>query len=245
MTVVAIISGGLDSTTMAYQLAAEGAGLAALSFDYGQRHARRELPCAVWNVTEIEHRYRRPVPYHVSDLRGLTALLGDSALVDTATDVPEGHYADPSMRATVVPNRNLIMLSIAVGYAVSLGASAVALAVHSGDRAVYPDCRPEFLAAATETFRVANVGFIDPDFRILAPYLDATKEDIARRAVEFGVPIDRTWSCYLAGDVHCGRCGTCVERREAMHLAGVDDPTVYADAGFWRQAVTDFEANRA
>ncbi len=218
--VVTTLSGGLDSVTLAHALAAEGHTLVAVSFDYGQRHAK-----------EIAHAARCAerlgADHHVVDLRSVGALLTGSALTDAAVDVPEGHYTDASMAATVVPNRNAIMLSVAVGVAVARGADAVATAVHAGDHPVYPDCRPAFIDAIEHEARVANEGFIAEGFRVLAPFLQVGKDEIVRRGAALGVPFAETWSCYVGGERHCGRCGTCVERREAFELAAVPDPTVY------------------
>jgi 7-cyano-7-deazaguanine synthase len=133
------------------------------------------------------------------------------------------------MSATVVPNRNAIMMSVGVGVAVARDADAVATAVHAGDHPVYPDCRPGFIDAAEHLARVANEGFIEAGFQIVAPFLHVTKDEIVRRGAELGVQFAETWSCYLGGERHCGRCGTCVERREAFELAGVVDPTAYAE----------------
>ncbi len=218
--VVATVSGGLDSVTLAHTLAAEGHALVCLSFDYGQRHAKEvdfARACAA----------RLGADHHLVDLRSVGSVLSGSALTDPAVDVPQGHYTDASMAVTVVPNRNAIMLAVAVGVAVARGASAVATAVHAGDHAIYPDCRPAFIAAAEREARIANEGFIADDFRLLAPFLDVTKAEIVRRGAAVGVPFAETWSCYVGGERHCGACGTCVERREAFELAGVDDPTDY------------------
>ena len=219
--VVTTLSGGLDSVTLAYALTQDGADLVALSFDYGQRHAK-EIDFAARCADRLG------ADHHVVDLRSVGELLTGSALTDRSVDVPEGHYTDVSMAATVVPNRNAIMLSVAVGVAVARGADAVATAVHAGDHAVYPDCRPAFIDAAEREAQIANEGFIKDSFRILAPYVDVTKGEIVRRGAALDVPFAQTWSCYLGGARHCGRCGTCVERREAFEVAGVADPTKYA-----------------
>jgi len=218
---VAVVSGGLDSTVMAYALRAEGHRLHAISFDYGQRH-RKELDCARDLAADLG------APWELVDLRaaGITRLLAGSALTDESIEVPEGHYADESMRVTVVPNRNAVMLALACALAVSIGAGAVAFAVHAGDHPIYPDCRPEFVAAFEAMERVAMQGMVE--LRILAPFVQLTKEDIVRLGAGHDVPFERTWSCYKGGELHCGRCGTCHERREAFTLAGVADPTVYA-----------------
>lgn len=220
--VVTTLSGGLDSVTLAHELAAQGHQLVALSFDYGQRHAK-EIDFAARCAERLG------ADHHVVDLRSVGALLTGSALTDAAVAVPEGHYTDASMQATVVPNRNAIMLSVAVGVAVARRAVAVATAVHAGDHPIYPDCRPAFIDAIEHEARVANEGFIAQDFQVLAPFLHLGKDEIVRRGVAAGVPFAETWSCYVGGDRHCGRCGTCVERREAFELAGVADPTSYVE----------------
>jgi 7-cyano-7-deazaguanine synthase len=218
--VVTTLSGGLDSVTLAHVLADAGDDLVAVSFDYGQRHAK-----------EIEHAARCAerlgAEHCVIDLRSVGSLLSGSALTDAAVDVPEGHYTDASMAATVVPNRNAIMLSVAVGVAVARSADAVATAVHAGDHTVYPDCRPAFIEAFEREALVANEGFIRDGFRVLAPFLYLKKDEIVARGAALGVPFAETWSCYVGGQQHCGRCGTCVERREAFDLAGIADPTTY------------------
>ena len=217
---MATVSGGLDSVTLAHVLAADGHDLVCLSFDYGQRHAKEvDFARACADRLGADH--------HVVDLRSVGALLAGSALTDPTVAVPEGHYTDASMAVTVVPNRNAIMLAVAVGVATARGAGAVAAAVHAGDHTIYPDCRPAFIEAAEHEARVANEGFIADGFRILAPFVEISKADIVRRGAALGVPFAETWSCYIGGERHCGRCGTCVERREAFDLAGVDDPTVY------------------
>ncbi|MFE4512701.1 7-cyano-7-deazaguanine synthase QueC [Kitasatospora sp. NPDC056783] len=220
---VVIASGGLDSTTVAYWLADNGSRLTLLSFDYGQRH-RKELDFAQQAAGRLNARHE------MVDLSGLGRLLSGSALTDPAVEVPDGHYTAESMRSTVVPNRNAIMLSVAVGAAVAAGADAVAFGAHAGDHAVYPDCRTEFFDVFGEVARVGNEGFIAEGFRLLAPFIDQTKADIVRVADQVGVPFADTWSCYRGGELHCGTCGTCTERIEAFVLAEVEDPTEYAVA---------------
>jgi 7-cyano-7-deazaguanine synthase len=212
---VAIVSGGMDSQMWELTL---------LSVDYGQRHVRELGSAAV--AAE-----RLGAPHVVVDLQSVGSLLSGSALTDRSVDVPEGHYEAPSMRATVVPNRNALMLDVATALAVATGADAVATGVHAGDHAVYPDCRPEFVLAYERMARIANEGFAVDGFRVLAPFVDSTKADIAALGESLGVPWADTWSCYQGAAVHCGRCGTCVERREAFQLAGVADPTAYDLAG--------------
>lgn len=221
MSTVAVVSGGMDSVTLAHHLVNEGHELAAVaSFDYGQRHAR-ELGYAALCATRLNARH------YVVDLSGLGAVL-PSALTTDGAEIPHGHYADESMRATVVPNRNLIMLAVAGGIAAAIGADTVATGVHAGDHPIYPDCRPEFIAAASEAIRLGTSGLGPKDVELVAPFVSWSKTDIARLGAELDVPWDLTWSCYEGGEVHCGKCGTCVERREALDDAGVDDPTVYA-----------------
>lgn len=222
-SVVAIVSGGMDSVTLAYYLRDHGWRPTLLSVDYGQRHVR-EIACAAEAAAALGARH------HVVDLTSLTSLLTGSALTDRSVDVPEGHYEAPTMRSTVVPNRNAMLLDVATAVAVAEGAQAVATGVHAGDHAVYPDCRPEFVLAYERMARIANEGFAVEGFAVLAPFVDATKADIASLGDQLGVPWAHTWSCYQGGAVHCGRCGTCVERREAFALADVHDPTDYADA---------------
>lgn len=219
---VVVFSGGLDSTTLVYDLYSADTEVSLITVDYGQRH-RKEADFAQKTADRLG------VPLHLVDLRSVTALLAGSALTDGSVDVPDGHYTDDSMRATVVPNRNALMLDVAVAAAVAGGCDAVAFGAHSGDHAIYPDCRPQFVQAFTAAVRIANEGFVSEGFTVLAPFLDWTKADIVRRGVELGVPYADTWSCYRGGELHCGRCGTCVERREAFELAGALDPTAYEE----------------
>lgn len=194
-----------------------------LSFDYGQRH-RKELGFARRIADRLGTRHQ------VAEFAGLGALLAGSALTDSTVEVPDGHYSDETMRSTVVPNRNAIMLSVAVGAAVAAGADAVAFGAHAGDHAIYPDCRPEFFDLFARTSRAGNEGFLADGFELLAPFLDLTKADIVQAGGQLGVPFGDTWSCYKGGEVHCGTCGTCTERIEAFELAGIADPTVYASS---------------
>lgn len=222
--VVVIASGGMDSTTLAYWLAAQGAALTMISYDYGQRHSV-EL--------DFAHTVARAlgVPHHVVDLSDLGSILRGSALTEESVGVPDGYYTDESMRATVVPNRNAIMLDIAVGAAIASGADAVAYGAHAGDHSIYPDCRPAFLDAYGRMVAAGNDGFLPDGFQVLAPLVPLSKADIVALADDLGVPLAGTWSCYRGGRLHCGTCGTCVERREAFVVAGVPDPTRYALGG--------------
>lgn len=219
MHAVVVASGGMDSTVALALHVAAGHRVTALTIDYGQRHARE-----VQAAAEIADHYA--VEQFVVRVPALHLALGGSALTDASVPVPEGHYEAPSMAATVVPNRNAILANIAVGYAQSLRADCVTLGVHAGDHAVYPDCRPEFIDALNALVRVATDGYHTP--RVYAPFVHLSKTSICALGYSLGVPLHLTWSCYVGGAVHCGRCGTCVERREAFDQATVADTTEYA-----------------
>ncbi|MFM7399105.1 MAG: 7-cyano-7-deazaguanine synthase QueC [Verrucomicrobiota bacterium] len=211
-----IYSGGVDSTVLLAHLLAEGREVHCLSVDYGQRH-RRELDAAraICVHYGVDHR--------LADLRALAPLFGSNALTG-GVKVPEGHYEEESMKATVVPNRNMLLISVATAWAVSLKAESVAYGAHGGDHAIYPDCRPEFAEALDRAVRLADWH----EVRLERPFVKMDKAAIVRRGAELDVPFGLTWSCYVGGERHCGKCGTCVERKEAFRLAGVTDPTDYA-----------------
>lgn len=213
---VLIYSGGIDSTVLLYDLLNSGYDVKALSVNYGQRHGK-ELDCAKSLCKQLN------VEHHVADLTALNPLLSGSSLTSPHVQVPEGHYEDESMKATVVPNRNMILLSIATGWAMSTGASSVSYAAHSGDRAIYPDCREEFADAMNGVMEIAGWDKVS----LNRPFSSLAKADIVKLGDELDVPFEQTWSCYKGGQVHCGVCGTCVERREAFQLSGVTDPTIY------------------
>ena len=217
---IAIVSGGMDSVTLAYLLHSEGYGLHLLSIDYGQRH-RKELEYARLCAQRLN------AEYNVVDLSGINVLLKGSALTDNTIEVPEGHYAAPNMGITVVPNRNAIMLAVAYAAAVAENAEVVAFGAHGGDHFIYPDCRPAFTEAFDQMQKLAVEGFGNPKLRLYTPFINSGKHDIAAIGTRLGVPFAETWSCYKGGEKHCGRCGTCVERKEAFQLAGVPDPTEY------------------
>jgi 7-cyano-7-deazaguanine synthase len=221
---VAIVSGGMDSVTMLYSMVKtmERYPL-VLSFDYGQKHVK-ELELASW------HCARLGVPHRVVRLYDVTGLLTNSTLVNHTLKVPEGHYADETMKATVVPNRNMMMVSIAAAAVVNEKAHLLGLGVHAGDHPIYPDCRIAFIESVQYTITIANEGFIDPHFQIYAPFVTFGKDVVASIGLQLGVDFKKTWSCYKGGDLHCGKCGTCVERKEAFHLIGADDPTIYESA---------------
>jgi 7-cyano-7-deazaguanine synthase len=219
MQCVVLLSGGMDSTTLLAWTLAEGYSVRALSVAYGQRHAV-ELHAA----REVARTYR--VPWTTVACDSFAAIAQGSALTSDAVEVPDGHYSAPVMRLTVVPNRNMFLLSLAAAHALHHGAQALAYAAHAGDHAIYPDCRPAFVGAMRQALAVCD----DPGLTLLTPFLHATKADIVRCGAALGVPYALTWSCYKGGERHCGTCGTCYERREAFTLAGVVDPTVYEGA---------------
>ncbi len=218
MKTLVIYSGGLDSTVLLYDLHAAGHTLSALSVNYGQRHA-----CELTQAAGICSRLG--VPHQVADLSAIQPLLAGSSLTSPEIAVAEGHYAEETMKSTVVPNRNMILLALATGHALSVGAEQVAYAAHSGDHAIYPDCRNAFADAMAQAMALCDWQPI----QLSRPYVNWSKADIVRRGAELGVPFAETWSCYQGGSQHCGRCGTCIERREAFDLAGLTDPTDYAE----------------
>lgn len=224
MTQIVVLSGGMDSATVLGAVMAEHQPrqVMAVGFDYHQRH-RRELDSAKALARHYGVIYRI-VPTGVLGLGG-SALTGGSRMVA----VPEGHYAEESMAQTVVQGRNLLFAAIAC--ALTAPGDSLWFGVHAGDHPVYRDCRPEFWDRLDDVMDDAY------DVSLVTPFLHRSKADIARIGHELDVPFDLTWSCYVGGDLHCGRCGTCVERAEAFHLADVEDPTVYADPSFWRETV--------
>lgn len=213
---VIIVSGGLDSITLLYEKADEIA--LGISFDYGQNHSKNEIPLAEYHCKLLE------IPHITIPLKFMNEYF-NSSLLNGADAIPEGHYEDDNMKSTVVPFRNGIMLSIAAGIAESHELKHVLIANHGGDHAIYPDCRSEFIQAinqATQAGTYVNVS-------VEAPYTDVTKTEIVRRGAALGINYSKTWSCYKGGKKHCGKCGTCVERKEAFRDAGVPDPTEYLD----------------
>ena len=209
-----VVSGGMDSTTMLYEYARRIA--LAVTFNYGSNHNAREIECARYNCDRLG------IELIVVDLPFIGQLF-ESSLLSGAEAIPEGDYDDDNMRSTVVPFRNGIMLSIAAGLAESRGLKRLMLANHGGDHAIYPDCRPGFIEAMS---RAISEGTYEHLF-ISAPYTDITKADIARHGAALGIDYSHTYSCYKGGEKHCGRCGTCTERRQAFIDAGIPDPTQY------------------
>lgn len=208
-----VLSGGMDSTTLLYLAAQECAAVRAVGFSYDQRHGR-ELRFAAETCDRLG------VPFEVVPL---TIPGAPSALQHDDVDVPTGHYAADTMKATVVSNRNMILIAMAVAVAQRHGCDVVLYGAHAGDHDIYPDCRAEFVEALARAVELCD--WNPPS--LIAPFVRSTKAGIASVGADLGVPFESTWSCYAGGDLHCGNCGTCVERREAFELAGVPDPTTY------------------
>lgn len=217
MKVVVLCSGGMDSVTALYWAHREHAVIAAASFDYGAKHNHREIPMAA------EHAARLGVRHEVIRLEFIDRLF-TSHLLRSGGPVPDGHYASENMKQTVVPFRNAILLSISCGLAESVAAAGLVIAAHTGDHTIYPDCREEFMRAMSDAMRCGTYA----EVQLLRPFIAMNKAQIAAEGAQLGVDFSRTWSCYKGGRVHCGTCGTCVERREAFVTAGLSDPTVYA-----------------
>ena len=215
---IIILSGGMDSTTMLYDYQQRIA--LALSFDYGSNHNGKEIPFARWHCKQLGIE-------HITIPLGFMGQYFESSLLQGDDAIPEGHYAAENMKSTVVPFRNGIMLAIAAGMAESRGLKYVMMANHGGDHTIYPDCTPAFVKAMSEATKAGTF----PGIEVLAPYTVLTKTDIARKGKVLGIDYSKTWSCYRGGDRHCGKCGTCVERKEALRDAGIDDPTEYEDDG--------------
>lgn len=209
-----IVSGGMDSITMLHEYAEEIA--LAVTFDYGANHAQREIPMAELHCQRLGIR-------HIIIPLAFMSQYFESSLLSGADAIPEGHYEDENMKSTVVPFRNGIMLSIACGIAESNGLKRVMIANHGGDHAIYPDCRKEFIDAMSQAMQFGTYEHITID----APYTTITKTDIARHGKALGLDYTETWSCYKGGKKHCGKCGTCVERKEALRDAGIEDHTEY------------------
>ena len=211
---VVLLSGGLDSTTALYYARQQCDRVVALSVNYGQRHAK-ELQFAGMTCHHLN------VDHRIVDV---PIGFGRSSLLNEM-DVPEGHYAEESMKQTVVPNRNMVMIALAGSLAESLGFNRVYVAVHAGDHYIYPDCRQSFVSPMREALKAATEGRVF----LMTPFITMTKTEIVKLGSDLGVDYSLTWSCYKGGEEHCSKCGTCVERIEAFREAGVLDPTVYLD----------------
>ncbi|WP_166839754.1 7-cyano-7-deazaguanine synthase QueC [Rheinheimera pleomorphica] len=213
--VVVIYSGGMDSFTVLHKAVQAGHDVYALSFNYGQRHVK-ELQCAAAVCLQLG------IKHKIVDISAINQLLAGSSLTDNI-DIPEGHYAADNMKSTVVPNRNMILLSLAVGYAVSIGANQVYYGAHSGDHFIYPDCRPEFVQKMHDVCQIANYEPVD----IVSPYLSQTKIEILADGLAMGLDYSQTWTCYNGREKACGKCGSCQERLEAFALNNTTDPLPY------------------
>lgn len=213
---VVIYSGGMDSFTVLHKAHEQGYELYALSFNYGQRHSK-ELEYAA-NVCE-----ELGVAHKVVDISAINDLVGGSALTSDDIDVPEGDYEEGNMKATVVPNRNMILLSLATGYALSIDAGKVFYGAHSGDHTIYPDCRPEFVDAVNEVTKICDWQPVT----IEAPYLHASKTEILKDGLALGLDYGKSWTCYNGREKACGKCGSCVERLEAFERNNATDPLPY------------------
>ncbi|CCY02388.1 7-cyano-7-deazaguanine synthase [Prevotella sp. CAG:924] len=213
---IIVVSGGMDSITLLYDYKDRIA--LAVSFDYGSNHNAKELPLAEM------HCKRLGIPHITIPLMFMKDYF-KSSLLEGAEAIPEGNYDEENMKSTVVPFRNGIMLSVACGLAETHHLKHVMMANHSGDHTIYPDCRPGFVSSMSAAMQAGTYDGVD----IVAPYTNITKADIARIGKRLGIDYSETWSCYKGGEHHCGKCGTCRERREALAEAGIDDTTVYDD----------------
>ncbi|MBR6284382.1 MAG: 7-cyano-7-deazaguanine synthase QueC [Muribaculaceae bacterium] len=211
---VIIISGGMDSTTMLYEYREQIA--LAITFDYGSTQNGRERLCAITHCQRLGIR-------HIVVRLDFIHQYFKSALLESAEAIPDGNYDDENMKSTVVPFRNGIMLSIACGIAESNGLRRVLIANHAGDHSIYPDCTAPFIAAMSTAMQAGTYEHVE----VFAPYTNISKADIARRGAALGLDYSETYSCYKGGEYHCGTCGTCTERRQALREAGVDDRTNY------------------
>ncbi len=213
---VLILSGGMDSTTLLYEYQERIA--LAVSFHYGSNHNDKEIPFAQYHCEKLGIK-------HVTIPLSFMKAYFKSSLLEGADAIPEGNYDDENMKSTVVPFRNGIMLAIAAGLAESNGLKHVMMANHSGDHTIYPDCRPEFADAMSQAIAAGTYDGIT----LVTPYTHISKTDIVKRGKDLGVDYTQTWSCYKGGEKHCGKCGTCMERKEALRDAGMEDKTIYED----------------
>ncbi len=216
MKVCVLLSGGMDSVTAFHQARLDHEIVAALSFDYGSKHNACELPMARLHAERVR------VRHEIISLAFMDQLF-QSDLLRSGGEIPDGHYAEETMKKTVVPFRNGIMLAVAAGFAESCGADGLVIAAHSGDHAIYPDCREPFMQSMGDAIQSGTYAGI----QLLRPFIGLNKSDIARCGSSLGIDFRETWSCYKGGHTHCGVCGTCVERREAFLHAGLNDPTPY------------------
>lgn len=212
MKSVLIYSGGLDSTVLLFKLKSDNAISSAISFNYGQKHSK-ELEFAKFNCNKLN------IKHMIVDLSPLKDIFGKSALTNSDVKIPQANYDKDNMATTVVPNRNMIFLSIATAYAISTDADSVAYAAHSGDHALYADCREEFAKAIDKAISLCDY----KNIKLYRPFINMTKAEIAKLGVKLGVDFSKTWSCYEGGDTPCGKCATCLERIEALKEAGINN----------------------
>ena len=215
--VIVLLSGGMDSVTALYDAQKKFNLIGAITFNYGSKHNKREIPFAKLHCDRLGIRHEVVEMTFINDLF-------ESALLKRGEAIPDGHYEEAIMKKTVVPFRNGIMLSIACGFAESIGADGIVIAAHSGDHAIYPDCRSNFIQAMSNAMRWGTYANIE----LIAPFVNIDKTEIARIGNKMGIDYSETWSCYKGKEWHCGTCGTCVERKEAMVLAGIKDKTRYS-----------------
>ncbi|AWY00863.1 7-cyano-7-deazaguanine synthase QueC [Marinomonas primoryensis] len=213
--VVVVYSGGMDSFTVLNTAIQNGLDVYALSFDYGQKHSKElEVAAQVCRTLGVSHK--------VVDITAINSLMANSSLTGD-TKIPEGHYEDDSMKSTVVPNRNMVLLSMAIAYAVSLEAGKVYYGAHSGDHHIYPDCRPEFVDAMNAVSKIANYQSVE----IVTPFLYSSKGDILKAGLSMNLDYANTWTCYNGREKSCGKCGACCERLDAFREQGKTDPLDY------------------
>lgn len=226
MKYVTLCSGGMDSVTLAYWLASSGHTQTLLHIQYGQKQARERTYAALC-AKNLE------CDFKVITLEGA---FGNDALTSKDIEVPVGAYAPDNLAVTVVPNRNAIFACLAASVAIALNYDGIALAVHSGDHDLYPDCRPVFI----ESLRSFLMWSTGKELKVLAPFINADKVTIVARGESIGVSFQNTWSCYRGGELHCGVCSTCMERKQAFKNAWVVDPTVYEKQVLKRENLEDF-----
>ncbi len=210
-----ILSGGLDSTTLMHYLASKKYALKAISFDYGQKHDR-EIECAKWQCKSLN------IPHEIISLDFINQCF-NSSLLQSGETIPEGHYEDENMKSTVVPNRNMILISIAAGYAISHNIENIFYGAHSGDHTIYPDCRPKFITSLQKTLKLCDWQNIN----LKAPFQNMDKAEIVKIGNDLNIDFTQTQTCYNGAEKACGKCGSCVERLEAFHLNNLEDPLTY------------------
>ncbi|AEF54919.1 7-cyano-7-deazaguanine synthase QueC [Marinomonas posidonica] len=212
---VVVYSGGMDSFTVLNTAIQQGLEVYAISFNYGQKHSK-ELQVAAQVCQSLN------IPHKIVDITAINSLMANSSLTSDE-DIPEGHYESDSMKSTVVPNRNMVLLSMAIAYAVSLEAGKVYYGAHSGDHHIYPDCRPEFVDAMNAVAQIANYQAVD----IVTPFLHSSKGEILKAGLDMKLNYGNTWTCYNGREKSCGKCGACNERLEAFAEQGQTDPLEY------------------